>query len=124
MHGYADPAVFGGGPAGKVDLERGHDFSTAERRARCTCAEQHLVDVVVQDLAEPVEILSAEANTHLLGDAVADRVRMTHALALDDLDGLRTRSASFGAADVEIQRGLPASLPSYICGLESIERWV
>jgi hypothetical protein len=48
--------------------------------------EQHFIDVVMQDLAEPLQVMAAQAHADRLGNRVADRVRVTEPLALDDLD--------------------------------------
>jgi len=71
----------------------------AERRARGAAAQQHLVDVVVQDRLEPLQIVAAQPHADALGDRIAEGVWVPEALALDDLHRPRTGRRLAARAD-------------------------
>lgn len=65
---------------GQIQLHGFHDFTAAERGSRRTSAKKDLIDVVVQDGAEPFKVMLAELNADALRKRVADRVRMAKTL--------------------------------------------
>ena len=55
-------------------------------RPRPASPEQHLVYVVVEDFAEALQIETREADRETFRERVADRIGVTDALSLDDLE--------------------------------------
>ena len=49
-----------GGAAGQVDLDRCQHPTATERRCCVAATQQGLVDIVMQDLASPVEVVPAQ----------------------------------------------------------------
>ena len=100
------------------DLDRLQDLAAAERGPRGAAAEQHLVDVVVEDRAEAPQVFAAQPHAEVLGDRVADRVGMAETLALDDLDLVRRGRERFLRADDELHRyvaGAESRMPRHSC---------
>ncbi len=74
---------------GEKDPHRLVDGAPPKAGTRAARCEQRLVDVVMQDPAAMLEVEAREREGELLGQGVADRVRMAEPLALDDLDPTR-----------------------------------
>lgn len=53
-------------------------------------AQQDLVDIVVQDEAEVIDVVSTKPDGDLLGYGVAESVRVAEPFAFHDLDRLRS----------------------------------
>ena len=80
-----DPAD---GPSGQIDVDRPSHGAAAKSWCSGASAKKGLVDVVMQDRAEPLPILATEAARERLCNGVANRVGMTQAFALDGLNGV------------------------------------
>src|SRR3990170_3697434 len=72
--------------------------------------EKCLVDVVVEDPAEAILVFLAEGDGHALHDGVTDRIRMPHALALDDLDLMLGNGRSVQYLNGDVAHSHPPSM--------------
>ena len=73
-------ANLGRSAAAEVKVHGRVDPTAAKRWRRAPSAQKRLVDVVVQDLDEPGDILAAQRARQGFGNSVADRIRMPEPL--------------------------------------------
>jgi len=71
--------------AAQVKLHRLQDLSAAEPRSRRSSTQQDLVHIVVQDDAKGFKIRAAKSAGNLLGESIANTIRMTEPFPLHDL---------------------------------------
>jgi len=77
---------FGRGPADEEHVDRARHSAAAELRLRTSPHDLGFVRVVVQDPSVLIEIEAAEGPADRFGNSVRDRIRVSEALALDQLD--------------------------------------
>src|SRR5690606_36935795 len=81
LHPHPYAPVFPRRTAGEVHLDRLEHRAPTEGRPRRTAEEQPFVHVVMQNLAEALEIEPRERAAELLHQRIADRIRMADPLA-------------------------------------------
>src|SRR3990172_1283887 len=99
------PPLARGAPR-EEDLEGREHLAAAERGTRGSAPQEHLVHVVVEDLAETLEGEATERAAELLREGVTQRVGVAEPLALDDLDPARSGARALERAHAQIHRSL------------------
>ena len=95
--------IFLRGATSHINFDWLQNRPASEEGAGGTAAKENLVYVVMKDKAEVFEVITAQTHANLFGHPVADRVRVTDALALDDFNWLQCRRPGFKFANDEIQ---------------------
>jgi hypothetical protein len=100
-----------GRAAGDEEVDWLDDFATPEGGRGRPRDQLRLVRVVVEYLPHPVDVLACERLRNRLRDAVADGVRMTETLPLDDLDLLVLHRAADHRLDANVALGHYSDFP-------------
>lgn len=56
-----------------------------------SCTKKDFVDVVMENLSKVTDVVACQCDGNMFGDCVANRIRVSKSLALDDLDVPRPR---------------------------------
>jgi len=80
-------------------------LAAAERRGGVSGGELGFVRVVVKHLADPIDIGLGQRLRYAFGDAIANRIRVTDTLALDDLDLLIVDRTAVDWLDPDVPLG-------------------
>ena len=97
--------------ADQEDVRGLEDDAAAKMRRGLSAHDLHFVGVVMEDTIVPLEVHPAQRAGHGLREPVRDRVRVTDALALDDLRRLAFDGRVLPRFDDNVPRhGLPSAV--------------